>query len=154
MDLLVYDEDDQRYVPWTVAAVAVVVAVVLAAGLSFLAARAAADPTGSSSSQAGGGAAPGPVPQGIQGPSGDQAPTQACSDALRRADVVLERSSRLEQALAEQTRVMDELLAQRLSPVEAQDQALAGLTEAAADRQRFAEELTDYQDARTTCPTG
>lgn len=152
MDLLVYDEDDQRYVPWTVAAVAVVVAVVLAAGLSLLAARAAADPPGSSSSQAGAGAAP--VPQGIQAPSGDPAPTDACTEALRRADVVLERSNRLEQALAEQTRVMDELLAQRLSPVEAQDQALAGLTEAAADRQRFAQELADYQDARTTCPTG
>jgi hypothetical protein len=76
----------------------------------------------------------------------------SCIDALGQADTVLERSTALQQALAEQTRVMDELLAQRLTTDQALDRSLPVLTRGATDRKLFEQELAAYQRSRGACP--
>ncbi len=188
MDLVVYDDEERRYVPWLVSVAAVVLTGVLAAGITFLFARSpAAEQIGgvSSPQAATTDTEPSPAPQEPSAapsspepeatpppraspdpdvsipPSRPSVPPPAapaqdapapCLDALGQADAVLERSAALQEALAEQTRVMDELLAQRLTTDQALDQSLPVLTRGATDRKLFAEELASYQRSRGACP--
>ena len=48
---------------------------------------------------------------------------------------------------------MDELLAERLTAVQALDQTLPVLTQGATERRRFAEALEAYERARQECPS-
>lgn len=152
VDLLVYDEDDRWYVPWPVALAGLLIAVLLASGGAYLAARSSEpQPRGTPlSGLPSPEAATGPLPAGTTAPEAEDSST--CREGLRQADVVLERAARLDQALAEHTRVMEDLLADRLSRDEALDQTLPVLTIAATDRRLFAEELAAYSATRSACP--
>ncbi len=164
MDLVVYDDDDHRYVPWLVSIAAVLAAAVLAAGVTFLLARqGSADELSGST---GGVAATAPSAQASPEAADDAtaepsaAPSAApptvgvsadCREALDQADLALETSVALEQALAAQTRVMDDLLASRLTTAQALDQSLPVLTRAATDRRQFAAELSAFRASRQGC---
>ncbi len=156
MDLVVYDDDDHRYVPWgVVLAALLLVAAVVGAG-TFLLGRSA-----SSTDEIGGVRAlePATAPSASgapaeSSPSPAAGPAPSCADALAQADAALERSERIEQALAEHTRLMDELLAQRLDTQQALDQTLPVLTQGATERRLFAQELAAYERSRQECPGG
>lgn len=167
MDLVVYDDDERRYVPWAVALSALAVVAVLAAGAAFLLGRQSSEDAALSGVDAPEAAtAPSPaeepvVPTSVPPVSPDPevsppvaAPTStpACAQALLQADAALERSIAIEKALAEQTRVMDELLAQRVSTEQALDEMLPVLTEAATDRKRFREQIVELEGTREDCP--
>jgi hypothetical protein len=162
MDLVVYDDDEHRYVPWAVALTALAVVAVLAAVVAFLVGRQ------SSETQAVGGVS---APQAVTAPSQERseapssaagpsasspaavpAGTPACAEALAQADAALQRSVAIEQALAEQTRVMDELLAERVSTPQALDEVLPVLTDGATERKRFRELMVEYEQLRESCP--
>lgn len=154
MDLLVYDADDRRYVPWPVALAGLLLAVLLgllASAGTYLAAqdeqpqRRAAPVSGLPSPEAG----TVPLPPATATPEAEV--LAPCREALGRADAALERAGRLEQALAEHTRVMEGLLADRLTADQALDQTLPVLTGAATDRRLFAQELAAYTAARDAC---
>jgi len=154
VDLVVYDDADRRYVPWLVSLTAVVVGALLAAGLTYLLARpsAAGEVSGTTAGVAA--TAPTPSPQDdapVQQPQEGAAPDAACTDALAQADAALERSSAVATALAEHTRIVEELLAERVTTSQALDQSLPVLTRGATDRRLFEEELARYRDARQAC---
>jgi hypothetical protein len=153
MDLVVYDDDEHRYVPWAVALTALAVVAILAAVVAFLVGRQ------SSPTQALGGVsapqavtAPSQEPSGASSPAAVPAGTPACAEALAQADAALERSVAIEKALAEQTRVMDELLAERVSTPQALDAVLPVLTDGATERKRFRELMVEYEQLRESCP--
>ena len=169
MDLVVYDDDDRRYVPWLVSITAVVVGALLAAGLTYLLARPSAADEVSGTTSGAAATAPTleptaepttePTAEPTPSPEGDApaqqegtAPVAACTDALADADAALERSSRLATALAEHTRIVEELLAERVTTQQALDQSLPVLTRGATDRRLFTEELARYRGARQACP--
>jgi hypothetical protein len=158
VDLVVYDDDDHRYVPWRVVLAALLLVAALVGAATFVLGRSAAG-----AEEVGGLSALEPVTapstpassapaSSSPSPEGSSAPT--CASALTRADAALERSQRLEQALAEHTRLMDELLAQRLDTQQALDQTLPVLTEGATQRRLFAEDVAAYERARQECPSG
>lgn len=136
MDLVVYDDREQRYVPLLVALCAALLVGVLVAGLAFFLAR---DEPAEQLGQVT------PPQAGAQ-----QEPT-SCAAALEEADAALAIATRLELALTEQTRVMDELLARRLTEQQALDRALPPLTGAAKDRQALRDAMTTYRQAREAC---
>ena len=145
MDLVVYDDDEKRYVPWAVALAGVLLVALVTAGLTFLLARQA---SGQSQEQAvGGSASPAPA----SAPSAGSSPAPPCVEALQRADAALERSASLDEALAEHTSIMDELLAERIDAAQALDRALPVLTEGATQRERFEQELSAYTASREQC---
>jgi hypothetical protein len=57
----------------------------------------------------------------------------------------------LEGALRDQTTVMDDVLARRVSNDQALDRLLPRLTTAAKDRQAFVDALASYQEVRAAC---
>ena len=151
MDLVVYDDEERRYVPWMVSVAAVVLTALLAAGVTYLLAG-PSDPEpqqlgGLSTSEAA--TAPSPTPEPSIAATGTD---EGCAVALDQADAALQRSVLLEQALDEHTRIMDELLAERLAPEQALDQTLPVLTSGATERERFLEELAAYEQSRQSCP--
>jgi hypothetical protein len=89
----------------------------------------------------------------MTGTTGTPAATasEACAAALAEADALAERSTALERALEEHTRIMDDLLAQRVTTDRALDETLPVLTGAATDRDRFADELAAYRSSRAAC---
>ena len=153
MDLVVYDDKEQRYVPLPVALCAALLAALVVGGLTFQLARSqagAAEPqAGVSQPQAGVS-----EPQaGVTDPQADPGePGATCAPAIQRADAALELGDRLAGSLSEQTSLMDELLARRATANEVLDRALPPLTTGAKDRQAFLEALTAYQQARAECP--
>ena len=168
MDLVVYDDDEKRYVPWTVALAAVLAVALLTAVLTFLLARQA---SGDEGQQAVSGvstpepatapttspsATPDAVPSSAAPATGPAAaaPAQdpACIDALLQADAALERSVALDAALTQHTEIMDELLAERIDAEEALDRTLPVLTDGATERRLFQQELSAYSQARQGCP--
>jgi hypothetical protein len=169
VDLVVYDDDEKRYVPWAVALAALLVVTLVTAGLTFLLARQA---SGSEDSQAVGGvsspepatapsatappatapSAAAPAAPTSAPPAAAATPAPACTAALLRADAALERSVALDAALGQHTEIMDELLAERIDAQEALDRALPVLTDAATERRRFQQELSAYSDSRQDCP--
>ena len=172
MDLVVYDDDEKRYVPWAVALVAALLVALLTAVLTFVLARQA---SGDEGSQTVGGvsspepatapsatsAAPTAVPSSaapttappaappVVGPT----PAPACVAALLRADAALERAVAVDEALTLHTEIIDELLAERIDTQEALDRALPVLTDGATERRRFEQAVTDYRSSREDCPT-
>ena len=76
----------------------------------------------------------------------------ACEAALLRADAALERSVALDEALAQHTEIMDELLAERIDVEQALDRTLPVLTDAATERRRFEQDLSAYVESRQECP--
>ena len=158
MDLVVYDDDEKRYVPWAVALAAVLLVALLTAVLTFLLARSA---TGDEGDQAVGGvSSPEPATAPTTSPSAPAAgstadgPTAApaCVAALLQADSALERSVALDEALTKHTEIMDELLAERIDAQEALDRTLPVLTDGATERRRFQQDLSAYSQARQQCP--
>ena len=153
MDLVVYDDKEQRYVPLPVALCAALLAALVVGGLTFQLARSqagAAEPqAGVSQPQAGVS-----EPQaGVTDPQADPGePGATCAPAIQRADAALELGDRLAGSLSEQTSLMDELLAERATADQVLDRALPPLTTGAKDRQAFLEALTAYQQARAECP--
>ncbi len=147
MDVVVYDEEDRRYVPLVGVLVLALVVAALTAGVSLLLLR--------DSGEAG---AATPPPAAVSRPQpGSVDPTLgtgdsgACQEAVQRADVVVRRSERIADALASHTRVMDDLLAGRTTAQQALDRDLPALTEGATDRERLAEERAAYQRSRDAC---
>ena len=135
MDLLVYDYEGRRYVP-AVAALcgAAILAAVIAVLAYFLVPNQPVRPiSGVTALQAAG------VEQ------------STCVPALKRADAALALGDQLEQSLAEQTSLVDELLAQRATAEQVLDQALPPLTKIAKDRQGFLDAVTVCQQARVDC---
>ena len=135
-----YDDEDRRYVPVLVALCGALLVALAFGALAFVLGRAQ------------------PVEQvGSEQVSGVTAPQAAvvdqpdCGPALERADAVLELGNQLEKALAEQTALVDELLAGRASAEQVLDQALPPLTKIAKDRQGFLDAVTAYQQARVDC---
>ena len=122
MDLVVYDDDEKRYVPWAVALAAVLLVAVLTAGLTFLLAR---QPSGAQDEKAVGGvSSPEPATAPTASVTGSPAPSAApppvgptpapvCEAALLSADAALERAVALDDALGRHTEIVDELLAER-----------------------------------------
>ena len=169
MDLVVYDDDEQRYVPWRVALVALLLAALLTAALTFLLVRQA---SGAQDQQAVGGvSSPEPATAPSETPSSAPtsaapttaaptsaapvaAPTQdpSCRDALLQADAALERSVAIDEALTKHTQIIDELLAERIDAQAALDQTLPVLTDGATERRRFQQDLQAYSQARQECP--
>jgi hypothetical protein len=153
VDLVVYDDKEQRYVPLPVALCAALLAALVVGGLTFQLARSqagAAEPqAGVSQPQAGVS-----EPQaGVTDPQADPGePGATCAPAIQRADAALELGDRLAGSLSEQTSLMDELLAERATADQVLDRALPPLTTGAKDRQAFLEALTAYQQARAECP--
>ena len=157
MDLVVYDDDEKRYVPWAVALAALLLVALLTAGLTFLLARQA---SGSEEPQAVGGVSspepatapstPGPPAGGTSTPGADPG-TPACEAALARADAALTRAEAVEQALADHTAIADELLAERITPEQALDRSLPVITDGATDRRLLDEALTAYRQSREEC---
>jgi hypothetical protein len=138
VDLLVYDDEDQRYVPMIVALCGALLVAMIIGGLAyFLGQSSTASSTGL-----------------VAGTTAPQAGTQgdpACEPAIERADRALSAASRLEAALREQTSVLDDLLARRISEGEALEQFLPRITTAAKDRQAFVDALASYQEVRAAC---
>ena len=182
MDLVVYDDDEKRYVPWAVALAAVLGVALLTAVLTFVLARQA---SGSEDGQPLSGvtspapatsptpaaASPTPSPTPFETPSSAPtsaapttaaptsaapvaAPTQdpSCRDALLQADAALERSVAIDEALTKHTQIIDELLAERIDAQAALDQSLPVLTDGATERRRFQQDLQAYSQARQECP--
>jgi hypothetical protein len=149
VDLVVYDDDEKRYVPWAVALTALLLVALLTAGLTFLLARQA---SGSEEPQAVGGVSspePATAPTTPAPASATAAP--ACEEALLRADAALTRAEAVEQALADHTAIVDELLAERITADQALDRSLPVLTDGATDRRLLDEALTAYREAREEC---
>lgn len=182
MDLVVYDDDEKRYVPWAVALAGVLLVAALASALTFLLARQAAGDEGTQAISGVSVPAPATSPSAVPSASDDPAPpatgsatptptaaadvapsqtaatsaapataAPACAAALLQADEVLQRSVALDEALAQHTQIMDELLAERIDAAEALDRTLPVLTEGATARNRFQQELAAYSDSRGEC---
>lgn len=143
MDLVVYDDDEKRYVPWAVALAGVLLVALVTAGLTFALARQA---SGAQGEQAVGGVTS-PVPA-----TSPAATSPACAAALRRADEALERAGALGEALGQHTEIMDELLAERIDAQEALDRTLPVLTDGATERRRFEQDVSGYSASRGDCP--
>jgi predicted lipid-binding transport protein (Tim44 family) len=181
VDLVVYDDDEKRYVPWAVALVGVLLVALLTAGLTFLLTRQAdaqdEQPVGGLTSPAPATqptagtvtaapaeppvtAAPAepqvtaePAEPAVTAAPAEPTPAPACLAALLRADAALERSVALDEALAAHTDIVDELLAERIDAQEALDRSLPVLTDGATERRRFEQELSAYSESREECPT-
>lgn len=139
MDVVVYDDRDQRYVPLLVSLVATLLVATLVGGLVYFLGRqpAAASPPASGVS----------APQaGVQ-----ETAVADCRPALERAETALGIATRLEGALGTHTAVMDELLAERLTREQVLDRSLPALTATAKDRQAYLAAVTAYQEARAEC---
>jgi hypothetical protein len=135
VDLLVYDDEDKRYVPALVAlGGALLVALVIGTLAFFLGRTPPAEPVG-----------------GVTSPQAGSQQPSSCQAALEQAEAALTLATRLETALREQTSVMDELLARRLTQEQALDRALPPLTAGAKDRQAFLDAVTTYRQAREAC---
>ncbi len=57
----------------------------------------------------------------------------------------------MDEALGQHTEIMDELLAERITPAQALDRTLPVLTDGATERQRFEEAVAAYRDSREEC---
>ena len=157
MDVVVYDEEDRRYVPALLMLLLVAGAALLAATVTYLVLY---NPSSTTTA-----VSPGPaalVPAAPSSPSGTTPPLgvsdpqagttgDACTQAFAKADAALSRAVHLDRELAAHTKVLDDLLAKRTDAAGVLHQSLPILTEATTDRLRFAEERTAYQDARKGC---
>ena len=157
MDLVVYDDDEKRYVPWAVALAALLLVALLTAGLTFLLARQA---SGAEDPQSVGGVtspepatAPSSAPPSAAG-STPVGPTEApdCDAALLQADAVLSRAEAVEQALADHTAIVDELLAERITADQALDRSLPVLTDGATARRQLEQARDAFEQSREECP--
>jgi hypothetical protein len=144
VDVVVYDDRDNRYVPLLVALGSAALTAAIVGGLTYELGRsqpAESQPLSSvSEPQAGGAAAP-------SGATID--PT--CASSVERADAAVAIGERLERSLAEQTSLVDELLAGRATSEQVLDQALPPLTASAKDRQAFLQAVTAYRQAQDEC---
>ena len=129
------DRLDDRCVPLTVALLMAAVAAMLGVGFALVVARQQR-------------------PDAVAGsaPAAAQQPTQRvrCEAALREADQALEQAQRLDAALAAHSRVMDDRLAERVTPAQAVDRSLPFLIQGAQDRKRFADEVAEYRGPAPT----
>ena len=137
MDVVVYDDRDQRYVPLLIALVFALVLATIASGTAYYMVRQPA-------------AAAAPL-SGVSAPRAAVQGDAACAPVLERAQAALELGSLLDAALEEQTSVMDGLLAKRLTREQVLDRALPPLTAGAKDRQAFRAAVASYEQARAAC---
>jgi hypothetical protein len=161
VDLVVYDDDEKRYVPWAVALAALLLVALVTAALTYVLARQASgdeedQPLGGIASQqpaTAPSAAPAAPPSGDAGgaPAVEATPAPACVAALLRADAVLERAAQVDAALSEHTAIMDDLLAERIDTEEALDRTLPVLTDGSTDRRELEESLAAYAEVREGC---
>ena len=157
--MMAYTYGDRRtYVPLTWSVAAVVFTGVLAAVLTFSFSRSpqpeqlgglSAPPAVGSSEEASPSASADAPTKPAAAPT--EAASAACTTALARADAVAQRATALQQALAEHTRIMDELLAQRVTTEQALDETLPVLTRGATERDHFEDELAAYESSRGAC---
>ncbi len=148
MDVVVYDDEDRRYVPAHVTLLFGVLVALLAVGLTVLfTGHRTADPVplvqpapvvGSSDPQAG---------------EAQPAPEPACTQALAQGDAALQRAKAISSALGAQTSAVDDLLARRITREQLLARSLPVLTASATDRTRFAQELATYERSRAGCGT-
>lgn len=145
VDLLVYDDEDQRYVPVLVALCGALLVALLFGTAAFLFGRGqpVESPTAMTQTQ---GSVTEPQTAAVE----DE---RACEAAIERADAALDVGGRLEQSLSEQTSLMDDLLARRAPADQVLDRAVPPLTQSAKDRAAFQEALTAYEQARADCGT-
>jgi len=135
VDLLVYDDEDRRYVPALVAMGAVVLVALVVGAVVFLLGRTqSVEPL-----------------SGVTEPQAAVVEQPSCASALELADAALELGDQLERSLSEQTSLVDELLARRATAEQVLDEALPPLTAGAKDRRVFLESVTAYQQARADC---
>ena len=156
MDLVVYDDDEKRYVPWAVALGAALLLALLVAVLTFFLARQASGDEGEQPVRGVSSGEPATRPSeapSAASPSSTAAPAAApaCEAALQGADAVLERSVAVDEALAEHTGIMDELLAERITADQALDRTLPVLTDGATERRRLEEAIAAYRASREEC---
>lgn len=150
MDVVVYDDEDRRYVPAAVALLLAVLVALLAAGLAvLLTSHRQGDVTAADQAPA-----QAPAPVGTSSPEAGQAGDAVCAQALARGDAALERAVALSRALGVQTTAIDELLARRITSEQLLARSLPVLTTSSTDRKRFTEELAAYQRSRSTCGSG
>ena len=144
MDLVVYDDRDQRYVPLLVALALALVTAALVGGLAFLLGREPAVPAAPLSAVS--------APRsGLSAPQAGARDETGCTAAFEQAQAALRLATRMEGALDEQTRRMDDLLAERLTREQVLDRSLPPLTAAAKDRRAFLDAVSTFEQARAAC---
>jgi hypothetical protein len=136
VDLLVYDDRDRRYVPVLVALLGLLIWAMIIGGLAYY--------LGQTRPVSSGG-------QIVSVTKPQPGAREQCASAIEEADSALAAASRLEGALRDQTTVMDDVLARRVSNDQALDRLLPRLTTAAKDRQAFVDALASYQEVRAAC---
>jgi hypothetical protein len=135
VDLVVYDDRDRRYVPLLVALGATIIAAMIMGGVAFDLGRArSGTPIG-----------------GVTGPAAGALEEPTCVSALDRADEALASAVRIERTLSEQTALMNDLLAQRITREQALTRAVPPLAAAGPDRRAFQDAFTAYQGRRAGC---
>jgi hypothetical protein len=75
----------------------------------------------------------------------------ACTQAMWRADAVIAGSRVLRDTLARQTRVMNDLLAHRVTERQAVDSTLPGLVHATQQSSRLDQDAAAYREAARDC---
>lgn len=143
MDLIVYDDEDRRYLPAYLAVLLAVVMIVVGAGAALvLRPEPQATVIGGS-----------PDPQAATLPE-DAGEAPACvDDALRRADALLEQSRRLSGSLADDTVLLNRLRVGLTTTPDAVDQTVEALGRSCPERERLMDEAAAYEQARSDCPS-
>jgi hypothetical protein len=137
VDVVVYDDRDKRYVPLLVALGSAALAATIVGGLTYELGRSQSVESQPLSS--------------VTEPQAAALEDPTCASSVERADAAVAIGERLERSLAEQTSLMDELLARRATSEQVLDQALPPLTASAKDRQAFLQAVTAYRQAQDEC---
>jgi len=137
VDVVVYDDEDKRYVPLLVALGSAALVATVIGGLTYELGR--SQPVESQ-----------PL-SSVTEPQAAASEEPACASAVEQADAALAIGERLERSLADQTSLVDELLAERATSEQVLDQALPPLTASAKDRQAFLQAVAAYRQAQDEC---
>jgi hypothetical protein len=133
VDLVVRDDRDRRYVSLLVTLGAAGLAAMVLGGLAYEVGR----------SQ--------PTEPLAAGPSAAVLEEPECALALDRVDAAVAAGLRLERALTEHARAIDDLRARRTTREQALSRAVPPLRGAAEDRRAFKDALSTYQGRRAAC---
>lgn len=135
MEVLVYDEDDRRYVPLAVALLAALLGMAIVGGLGYVLGQ---EPQSEALSS-------------VTEPQAATVPQPACVSAVERADAAFSLAARLDAGLAEHASVLDDLLEERSTPQELPDGAVPPVAVTTEDRLAFLEAVRSYEQARAGC---
>lgn len=136
MEVLVYDEDDRRYVPLAVALLAAVLGVAIVGGLGYALGQ---EPQSEALSTV-------TEPQAATVPE-----PPACAAAVEQADAAFSLAAQLDAALAQHASVLNDLLGERVTRQELLDGAVAPLAVTTQDRVTFLNAVGAYEQARAAC---